>query len=188
MTTNQKHISRKKVMLLLASALVLFIALFALLYSLRGVWRSNILPAYAAAQHKDKLQATLDSQVHDVNTALQPLGIVLDDPGQTACNLDIAVTWRTAIGCWAEIDSKHTKLNPLPTATTPAVIEVKNKMLALGWQGGIDESSFMMYFGKQLNGFDCSVQVIVFTSESEVLARLFCSQNYHYLGDPYKHL
>jgi hypothetical protein len=154
----------------------------------RGIWRSNILPAYAEFQHKSDLEATHTAAARTVNEALKPLGLNVGNRKSVAiCSLDIANVWRTSIYC-SSADSQgvpHT-ISPLPSATDPIIEQVQASMERDGWHGGWDVPGWqLIWFDKNDHGFNCTLQLWIDSNQS-VTPRLFCSQTYHYLGDPYK--
>ncbi|MDB5175607.1 MAG: hypothetical protein JWM81_465 [Candidatus Saccharibacteria bacterium] len=154
----------------------------------RGIWRSNILPAYTDFQHKSDLEATHTAAARTVNEALKPLGLNVGNRKSVAtCSLDIANVWRTSIYC-SSADSQGVPrtISPLPSATDPLVKQVQASMERDGWQGGWDVPIWQLIsFNKSANGFNCVLQLWIDTYQT-VTPRLFCSQTYHYLGDPYK--
>jgi len=155
----------------------------------RGVWRSQILPAFASTLHKHQLEAAHKSSATVVNNALKPLGLDVGEDDNAICNLDIAIQWRTSINCSTDSYGTSKPLSSMPAETDPSIQQIITTMSKEGWSGGVDKSGMLsLYFHKVVNGFDCNVQLINDVYQNTVKGRLFCSQNYNYLGDPYNHL
>jgi hypothetical protein len=174
------------IVIILSTVLVLAV----LSFLLRGIWRSNILPAYVSSRHKGQLEITLNNEAANVNKSLQSLGIKLDERTTPAsCILDIAREWRTSIYCSDEVDSSPKSFSLFPTGSDISVQQVEKSMLGYGWRGGLDSSGFeLLYYNKDVSGFSCTVQLLNGTSDKTITGRLFCSHTYHYLGDPYSAL
>jgi hypothetical protein len=157
----------------------------------RGVWRGNLLPAYASWRHQSQLEATHTAEAMQINEALKPLGLDVGNGKRAAtCHLDMAVAWRTSIFCFtADSLGKQKVFATIPEATDNSVKQVQLAMERNGWRGGIEAGGgLLLYYDKSVNGFDCSLQLWTGTVEKSIFPRLYCRQSYYYLGNPYSAL
>lgn len=169
----------------------IFLVLGAIGFLGRGIWRSNILPAYASFRHKNDLEITHNLEVVKVNKALKPLGLDVGfKKASASCGLDIAISWRTSIYC-STSDSKGVAriFTKLPTVSDTSIKQVKASLESDGWEGGMDVSGGqLLYYGKNSHNFKCTLQLWITGTNQSITPRLYCSQTYTYLGDPYGHL
>lgn len=182
---NQSHrLGRLQVSIIIACSIALLLVVG---YLGRGVWRSNLLPAYASWRHQSKLEATHATEAIQVNEALKPLGLDVGDGKSAAtCHLAIAVAWRTSIAC-ATADSLGAQkaFATIPTSTDNSIKQVQRTMEQNGWHGGMNMAAGqLLYYDKSIDGFECHLELIA-AGEEIVTPRLFCYQSYYYLGSPY---